>query len=90
MRTQVQLVAQGVAAGAAGIAPEKVHVHTTFLGGGFGRRLEVDFIPAAVQAAQQVGRPVQLLWDRETDMTHDIYRPPARDLCTAGFYSSGA
>jgi isoquinoline 1-oxidoreductase beta subunit len=85
--TQVQLVAQGVAAAAAGIAPEKVHVHTTFLGGGFGRRLEVDFIPAAVKAAQKVGRPVQLLWDREDDMTHDVYRPPARDLCSAGFDS---
>jgi len=88
--TQVQLVAQGVAAAAAGIAPEQVHVHTTFLGGGFGRRLEVDFIPAAVKAAQQVGRPVQLLWDRETDMTHDIYRPPAHDLCSAGFDGNGA
>jgi isoquinoline 1-oxidoreductase beta subunit len=83
--TQVQLVAQGVAAAAAGIPAEQVHIHTTFLGGGFGRRLEVDFIPAAVKAAQQVGRPVQLLWDREDDMTHDIYRPPARDLCSAGF-----
>jgi isoquinoline 1-oxidoreductase beta subunit len=87
--TQVQLVAQGAAAAAAGIAPEKVHVHTTFLGGGFGRRLEVDFIAAAVQAAQKVGRPVQLLWDREDDMTHDVYRPPARDLCSAGFDSEG-
>ncbi|TDJ43262.1 MAG: xanthine dehydrogenase family protein molybdopterin-binding subunit [Gammaproteobacteria bacterium] len=87
--TQVQIMAQGAAAAAAGIAPEQVHVHTTFLGGGFGRRLEVDFIPAAVKAAQQVGRPVQLLWDREDDMTHDIYRPPARDLCSAGFDSKG-
>jgi isoquinoline 1-oxidoreductase beta subunit len=88
--TQVQLVAQGVAAAAAGIAPEQVHVHTTFLGGGFGRRLEVDFIPATVKAAQQVGRPVQLLWDREEDMTHDFYRPPAHDVCAAGFDSNGA
>ena len=87
--TQVQLVAQGTAAAAAGIAPEQVHIHTTYLGGGFGRRLEVDYIPAAVKAAQKVGRPVQLIWDREDDMTHDIYRPPARDVCSAGFDDAG-
>lgn len=87
--TQVQLVAQGTAAAAAGITPEQVHIHTTYLGGGFGRRLEVDYIPAAVIAAQKVGRPVQLIWDREDDMTHDIYRPPARDLCSAGFDAAG-
>ncbi|MGI9309296.1 MAG: molybdopterin cofactor-binding domain-containing protein, partial [Gammaproteobacteria bacterium] len=87
--TQVQLIAQGAAAAAAGIAPEQVQVHTTFLGGGFGRRLEVDFIAAAVKAAQQVKRPVQVLWTREDDMTHDIYRPPAYDLCAAGFDQDG-
>jgi len=87
--TQVQLAAQGAAASAAGMAAEKVQVHTTFLGGGFGRRLDVDFIPAAVKAAQQVGRPVQILWDREDDMTHDVYRPPAYDVCAAGFDSKG-
>ncbi len=87
--TQVQGTAQAVAASAAGIAPEQVRVHTTFLGGGFGRRLEVDFIPAAVSAAQKVGRPVQLIWLREDDMTHDIYRPPAYDLLSAGFDAEG-
>jgi isoquinoline 1-oxidoreductase beta subunit len=87
--TQVQLIARATAAAAAGLPPEKVHIHTTLLGGGFGRRLEVDFIPAAVKAAQQVGKPVQLLWDREDDMTHDLYRPPAYDMCSAGFDSEG-
>ncbi len=76
--TQVQRVAQQVAARAAGLPEERVRVHTTLLGGGFGRRLDVDFIPAAVEASKAMGAPVQLLWTREDDMTHDTYRPPAR------------
>jgi len=87
--TQVQGVAQAVAASAGGLPPENVTIHTTFLGGGFGRRLEVDFIPAAVSAAQKLGRPVQLIWTREDDMTHDIYRPPAYDTLSAGFDTAG-
>ncbi|MGI9289962.1 MAG: molybdopterin cofactor-binding domain-containing protein [Gammaproteobacteria bacterium] len=87
--TQVQLIAQATAAAAAGIPPEKVHIHTTMLGGGFGRRLEVDVIPAAVAAAREIGKPVQVIWDRENDMTHDYYRPPALDLCSAGFDRNG-
>jgi isoquinoline 1-oxidoreductase beta subunit len=87
--TQVQLVAQATAAAAAGLPLEKVHIHTTLLGGGFGRRLEVDFIPAAVIAAKKIGKPVQVIWDREDDMTHDVYRPPAYDLCSAGFDRNG-
>ncbi|MGH8309423.1 MAG: xanthine dehydrogenase family protein molybdopterin-binding subunit, partial [Steroidobacteraceae bacterium] len=75
--TQAQLIAQSAAAQAAGLTPEQVRVHTTFLGGGFGRRLEVDFIPAAVEASKAVGKPVKLLWTREDDTTHDAYRPPA-------------
>jgi isoquinoline 1-oxidoreductase beta subunit len=81
--TQIQVVAQATAAAAAGLKPEQVRVHTTFLGGGFGRRLEVDFIPAAVQASKAVGKPVKLLWTREDDTTHDAYRPPAFDQVTA-------
>jgi isoquinoline 1-oxidoreductase beta subunit len=67
----------------------KVQVHTTFLGGGFGRRLEVDFIPAAVEASKAVKRPVKLVWTREDDMTHDAYRPPAFDQATAAFDAKG-
>jgi isoquinoline 1-oxidoreductase beta subunit len=88
--TQVQLIAQAVAAGAAGLKPEQVRVHTTLLGGGFGRRLETDFIPAAVEASKAVGAPVKVIWTREDDMTHDAYRPPAYDTVTAGFDGSGA
>jgi isoquinoline 1-oxidoreductase beta subunit len=87
--TQLQLIAQAAAAQAAGLDPSQVNVHTTFLGGGFGRRLEVDFIPAAVEASKAVGKPVKLLWTREDDTTHDTYRPPAFDTVTAGFDADG-
>jgi isoquinoline 1-oxidoreductase subunit beta len=87
--TQAQLMAQAAAMQAAGLPAEKVFVHTTFLGGGFGRRLEVDFIPAAVECAKAAGKPVQLLWTREDDTTHDKYRPPARNTLTGAFDSAG-
>jgi len=83
--TQVQQMAQAAAAEAAGLPPERVRVHTTLLGGGFGRRLEIDFIPAAVAASKAVGAPVKLIWTREDDMTHDYYRPPASIRLDAGF-----
>ena len=85
MPTQVQQIAQAAAAKAAGLMPKQVKVHTTFLGGGFGRRLEVDFIPAAVEASKAVKKPVKLMWTREDDMTHDAYRPPAFDQATGAF-----
>jgi isoquinoline 1-oxidoreductase beta subunit len=87
--TQVQQMAQGAAAKAAGLPPEKVFVHTTFLGGGFGRRLDVDFIPAAVECAKAVNKPVKLLWTREDDTTHDKYRPPARNTLSGAFDANG-
>jgi isoquinoline 1-oxidoreductase beta subunit len=88
--TQVQKIAQDAAAKAAGVDASQVRVHTTFLGGGFGRRLEVDFIPAAVEASKVVNQPVKLIWTREDDMTHDAYRPPAFDQVAAGFDHRGA
>jgi isoquinoline 1-oxidoreductase beta subunit len=88
--TQVQLAAQAIAASAAGVAPERVVVHTTLLGGGFGRRLEVDFIPAAVEAARAANVPVKLLWTREDDTTHDFYRPPYRLRCSAALGNEGS
>jgi len=87
--TQVQQMAQAIGAQAAGLPIEQVFVHTTFLGGGFGRRLDVDFIPAAVECAKAAGKPVKLLWTREDDTTHDKYRPPARNTCTAGLDDQG-
>jgi len=87
--TQVQQMAQAAAAEAAGLPPASVNVVTTLLGGGFGRRLEVDFIPAAVLASKALGVPVKLIWTREDDMTHDYYRPPAREEIHAALDAHG-
>ena len=87
--TQVQQSAQAAAAAAAGLQPNQVNVVTTLIGGGFGRRLDVDFIPAAVEASKVVGAPVKLIWTREDDMTHDTYRPPIREDVSAGLDGGG-
>ena len=87
--TQVQQLAQAAAAEAAGLPPGQVNVVTTLLGGGFGRRLEVDFIPAAVFASKALGAPVKLVWTREDDMTHDYLRPPAREEVRAALDARG-
>ena len=74
--TQVPQMARAVAARVAGVSTDRVTVHVTLLGGGFGRRLEVDFIAQAVRVAMECGgRPVQLVWSREEDMAHDYFRP---------------
>jgi len=73
--TQFQSPTQMVAAGIAGLKPEQVRVHTTFLGGGFGRRAETDFVAEAVQISKAVGAPVKVIWTREDDVRHDFYRP---------------
>ena len=73
--TQFQQGAQGAVAAALGVKPEDITLKTTFLGGGFGRRLELDFIVQAAQISKAVNKPVKLLWTREEDITHDFYRP---------------
>jgi isoquinoline 1-oxidoreductase beta subunit len=74
--TQIPSSARAAAAKAAGVSPDKVTVHVTLLGGGFGRRLEVDFIAQAVKVSMATaGKPVQLSWSREEDIGHDFYRP---------------
>jgi isoquinoline 1-oxidoreductase subunit beta len=74
--TQVPGLARAAAARALSIPEDAVTVHVTLLGGGFGRRLEADFVAQAALLAQHVGgAPVQLVWSREEDMTHDFYRP---------------
>lgn len=87
--TQFQTGAVGVVAAAVGIKPEDVTVQTTFLGGGFGRRLEVDFIAQAAQISKAVGKPVKLVWSREDDMTHDFYRPMGVNQLEAGLDAQG-
>lgn len=66
---------QGTVADVLGLKPDKVTVHTTYMGGGFGRRYMADFPAEGAQIAKVVGKPVQLVWTREDDMTHDFYRP---------------
>jgi isoquinoline 1-oxidoreductase subunit beta len=76
--TQVPTLARDQAAKVAGLDAAQVHVHTTLMGGGFGRRAESDCVLQAVRLAMAMpGRPVQLTWRREEDMGHDFYRPPA-------------
>jgi isoquinoline 1-oxidoreductase subunit beta len=73
--TQGPQWAQGVIAEIAKLPPEKVVVHTTLMGGGFGRRYQADFVMEAAQVAKVSGKPVMVLWTREDDMQHDFYRP---------------
>jgi isoquinoline 1-oxidoreductase beta subunit len=73
--TQAQSECQKAASRVAGVPEDRVRVHTTFLGGGFGRRLETDFVAQAVAIARRTGRPVKLIWSREDDIRHDVYRP---------------
>jgi isoquinoline 1-oxidoreductase beta subunit len=87
--TQVQQVSQVTAAAAAGLQPAQVRVFTTLIGGGFGRRLDIDFIPAAVEASKALGLPVKVIWTREDDMTHDTYRPPAYEEVSGGLDAAG-
>jgi isoquinoline 1-oxidoreductase beta subunit len=87
--TQFQQGAQGAVAGALGLKPEDVTLQTTFLGGGFGRRLELDFIVQAAEISKAVNKPVKLLWTREDDMTHDFYRPVGVNQLKAGLDASG-
>ena len=87
--TQWQDGAQGTVAKALDVKPENVSVRTTFLGGGFGRRIDVDFIVQAAQISKAVGKPVKLLWTREDDMTHDFYRPQSLHQLAAALGDDG-
>ena len=69
--------AAAVAAKVTGLDPSKITVHTTFLGGGLGRKGEQDFVQQAVQISKAIGKPVKLTWSREEDFTNDFYRPMA-------------
>ncbi|MFZ5512609.1 MAG: molybdopterin cofactor-binding domain-containing protein [Pseudomonadota bacterium] len=73
--TQDQASTRTVAAQLAGLPETKVRVHTQFLGGGFGRRLETDFVAEAVELSRELGVPVQVVWTRADDLQHDFYRP---------------
>jgi isoquinoline 1-oxidoreductase beta subunit len=89
--TQVPDLARTAAARALGISSDKVTVQVKLLGGGFGRRLDVDFVGQASAIAKEAGgSPVQTLWSREQDMSHDFYRPACVSRFTAGLDAKGA
>ncbi|CUT13228.1 Isoquinoline 1oxidoreductase beta subunit EC 139916 [Bradyrhizobium sp.] len=81
--TQIMTRVQSEAAKAAGLPVDKVIVNQHLLGGGFGRKLEPDMVVAAVKIAKQVDYPVKVIWTREEDIQHDVYRPVYRDQITA-------
>ncbi|MGC1293739.1 MAG: molybdopterin cofactor-binding domain-containing protein, partial [Alloacidobacterium sp.] len=81
--TQVLTRVQEDAAKAAGLPLDKVTAHNHLLGGGFGRRLEADMVAAAVRIGNHVDGPVKVVWTREEDIQHDIYRPAYRDVISA-------
>ena len=87
--TQFQTFSQLTGAKITGLKPEQVNVHTTYLGGGFGRRAEQDFIAEAVQLSKAMNAPVQVTWSREDDMQADYYRPSVMVRLTAGLDGSG-
>ncbi|QWD80351.1 xanthine dehydrogenase family protein molybdopterin-binding subunit [Polynucleobacter sp. MWH-Spelu-300-X4] len=86
---QFQQGASAVAAAASGLPESKVFIHTTFIGGGYGRKLELDFISQAVSIAKASGKPVRMIWAREDDMTHDFYRPISYHQVSGGLDASG-
>ena len=88
--TQVQTQAQRIAAKLTGLPTEAVRIHTLPLGGGFGRRLETDYVAEAVLASQHAGRPVKVMWTREDDMQHGYFRPAALSRMDAALDGSGA
>jgi isoquinoline 1-oxidoreductase beta subunit len=87
--TQVAARAQAAAAKTAGLPLERVVVHNHLIGGGFGRRLEIDGVIRAVQIAQHVDGPVKVVWTREEDIQHDMYRPYFLDRISAGLDEKG-
>lgn len=81
--TQVQTGAQAIAAKTLGIPQDKVTLHNYMLGGGFGRRLDVDMVVTAVRIGQKVSGPVKVIWTREEDIRHDTLRPLYRNVMSA-------
>ncbi|WP_322843435.1 xanthine dehydrogenase family protein molybdopterin-binding subunit [Pseudomonas sp. B33.4] len=87
--TQVPVFAMQTAARVTGLPEDKIQVHNQLIGGAFGRRLEFDFVTQAVAIAQQVDYPIKLIWSREEDMTHDLYRPLYADRLNAALDEQG-
>ncbi len=87
--TQNQTGAQREAMRITGLPRERVRVHVTLLGGGFGRRGEVDYVTDAVEVSRAVGAPVKVIWSREEDIRHDVYRPATSHRLQAALGADG-
>ena len=88
--TQHQDAAQEETARVTGLPYHKIRIHTTYLGGGYGRRVSVDYVTEAVELARHLKKPVKVLWTREEDIRHDRYRPAGYNLMEAGLGERGA
>ena len=87
--TQSAKAVLSLVASLTGLGPEKITVHTMYLGGGLGRKAEVDFVSQAVQVSMALQKPVKLMWPREQDFTRDQYRPMAVVHAVGGLDNSG-
>ena len=87
--TQIPGITQSAVMQLTGLRREQVRIHNHLLGGGFGRRLEYDGTVRAVQIAEHVAGPVQVIWSREEDIRHDMYRPAYHDRISAGLDANG-
>jgi isoquinoline 1-oxidoreductase beta subunit len=87
--TQAQTPAQAIAAKIAGVPLERVEVHTTYLGGGFGRRGEIDYAQDAVEVSKAAGIPIKVVWTREDDMRNDFYRGGTVNALAGSLASDG-
>ena len=88
---QFQQAALGMASAITGLKPEQITIETTFLGGGFGRRANInsDFVVEAAHVAKNLDKPVKVVWTREDDMTHDFYRPTSLHRMSGGLDANG-
>jgi isoquinoline 1-oxidoreductase beta subunit len=87
--TQAPGFAAATAAAITGLSLDKIIVHTTFMGGGLGRKFEMDYVSQAILVSKAIGKPVKLTWTREEDFTHDQYRPMALIQINAGLDAVG-
>jgi isoquinoline 1-oxidoreductase beta subunit len=87
--TQYPTGVQQLAERLTGLPAEAVTVHTTLMGGGFGRRSEMHWVIDAIRTSKVVGRPVQVIWTRENDLQHDNYRPASYHVLRAGLTPAG-
>ena len=86
---QFQHIIPAVVSNVVGMKPEQIEVHTTFLGGGFGRKGQIDYVVHAAEISKLSGYPIQLIWSREDDMMHDNYRPAGIFNLKMGLTDSG-